>query len=216
MGFRFKSLWGMWLCLVVEIVTASTTAQITVQVRNTARVSASVLRGGEEEAARIFAHAGIDVVWVNCPNTAIDVSDCLGFEPNEFALQIVSEGRTLNDSVFGEAFLGEDGTGKFCDVFFGRIQRANRGSGTEAALLLGAVAAHELGHLVLGSNSHSLVGIMQPVWPPENLRAISMGTLLFTRGQSALMRARLARQANSALVKPESPDQLFLRLRLLE
>jgi|SRR5215469_14174255 len=216
MGFRFTNWWGLSVLLVVEIATPRAIAQITVQVHNSARMSPSVLRQGEAEAARILADAGIDVVWVSCPSNPTVVSDCLGFTANEFSLHIVSDGRTLNDSVFGQAFLGDGGIGKFCDVFFSRIDQAWQDSGTDPALLLGAVAAHELGHLLLGSNAHSQVGIMQPVWPPKNLRAIDMGTLLFTREQSALMKARLARRANSALVKPENPSQLFLRLRLLE
>ena len=216
MGFRFKDFCGLSLFLIVEIAMPNATAQITVQVHNSAGVSSSVLRQGEAEAARIFANAGIDVVWQNCPNNSGVISDCLGFTPNEFSLQIVSNGRTLNDSVFGQAFLGEGGIGKFCDIFFNRIEQIWQGSGTDPSLILGAVAAHELGHLLLGSNAHSPVGIMQPVWPPKNLRAIDMGTLLFTRKQAALMKARLARPGNSALVKPENPSQLFLRLRLQE
>jgi hypothetical protein len=110
---------------------------------------------------------------------------------NQLVLHIVKDGKTSSDSVYGEAFLGADGTGKYCDVFFGRIESDYRDAGTNVAQLLGAVAAHELGHLLLGSKSHSQVGIMTPVWRSESLRQIGMGTLLFTPQQSRLMKNRI-------------------------
>ena len=51
-------------------------------------------------------------------------------------------------------------------------------------MILGCVIAHELGHLLLGSNSHSDEGIMQPRWDPNQVRQLMMGTLLFTPEQS--------------------------------
>jgi hypothetical protein len=104
-------------------------------------------------------------------------------------LHIVPDGKTSSDLIFGEAFLGEDGTGKYSDVFFSRIAKAV--DKTNVANLLGAVSAHELGHLLLGTRSHSLMGIMEPVWANESLRRIGMGTLQFSQEQSQLMKRRL-------------------------
>jgi hypothetical protein len=58
--------------------------------------------------------------------------------------------------------------------------------------LLGAVSAHELGHLLLGSNSHSRIGIMEPRWRLEGLRNVGMGRLLFTSEQARSMRNRIS------------------------
>jgi hypothetical protein len=57
--------------------------------------------------------------------------------------------------------------------------------------LLGTVAAHELGHLLLGSHAHSSIGIMTPHWEPETLRRMNMGGLLFTREQASRMQERI-------------------------
>ena len=51
--------------------------------------------------------------------------------------------------------------------------------------VLGYVLTHEIGHLLLGSNSHSVSGIMSPHWNDEELRRISEGTLLFLSGESS-------------------------------
>ena len=219
MGFRFKTSWAFLFAL--SFVT-SAAAQITVQVHNSSAASASVVRQAELEAANILADAGIRVMWVNCSNSSPVSEECLGDDdPNEFVLHIVSDGRTSTDSVFGEAFLGDDGIGKYCDIFFSRIQDEQRASGINPARLLGAVAAHELGHLLLGFHAHSQGGIMERTWRQESLRAISMGTFRFTRDQAAAMQTRVAAKqlrvaktdASSALVKSEISGPLLLRLR---
>ena len=58
----------------------------------------------------------------------------------------------------------------------------------EVQIILGCAIAHELGHLLLGTNSHSDKGIMQPRWEPNQVRQLMMGTLLFSTEQSKLMR----------------------------
>jgi hypothetical protein len=53
--------------------------------------------------------------------------------------------------------------------------------------------AHELGHLLLGSNAHSRQGIMCPDWHGGELQLASTGSLLFSEEQARFMRKRLAR-----------------------
>jgi hypothetical protein len=109
-------------------------------------------------------------------------------------VHIVRTGRVNSDSVFGVAFLGADGRGKYCDVFFGGVEKLHNSVGMSTARLLGAVTAHELGHLLLGSHAHSPIGIMMPRWEDQSLRRIGMGTLLFTSEQASVMKARLGRE----------------------
>jgi hypothetical protein len=52
--------------------------------------------------------------------------------------------------------------------------------------------AHEIAHLLLGTNSHSMVGIMKARWQEEDLRSARKGELLFTLAQSQTMRGRIA------------------------
>jgi len=58
--------------------------------------------------------------------------------------------------------------------------------------ILGSVMAHELGHLLLGLNSHSVTGLMRARWGNDELRCLDMGTLVFLPEQGKRMRARLA------------------------
>ncbi len=61
-----------------------------------------------------------------------------------------------------------------------------------AHALLGHVLAHEIGHLLLRSNSHSVSGIMSARWTGEELRRLSEGAMFFTPLESKVMAGRLS------------------------
>jgi hypothetical protein len=99
---------------------------------------------------------------------------------------------TCSDTVFGVAFLAIDGTGKYSDVFWDRCESMHRDSGVNATMLLATVAAHEIGHLLLGSNAHSAMGIIgSALGAVKELRHEGTGSLLFTPEQSVRMRTRI-------------------------
>jgi hypothetical protein len=187
----YGRIWLAWvgsvlLCGAAGWTQAGEPPRITVFVNDSAGIDQAVLRRAENDAAGLFRRGGIEVHWRNCAET----SDCR--RPpvsNEFVLHIVPNGRTGSDFVFGEAFLGPDGRGRYADVFFNRLRDAQGNLGI--AQLLGAVCAHELGHLLLGSHAHSLMGIMQPIWRQEALQRIAMGNLTFTPDQQRMMKDRL-------------------------
>ena len=162
--------------------------EITVLVQNSTTLSAEIVNESELEAARIFRSAGIAITWVNCFAASRTSEDACQRTPgpSQFVLHIVPTGKTSSDLVFGLAFLDERGVGKYSDVFLDRIEEACRQSGADLSRLLGTVAAHELGHLLLGSHGHSYSGVMTAVWKEK-----SMGFLLFTHEQGSLMRARI-------------------------
>ena len=51
-------------------------------------------------------------------------------------------------------------------------------------LTLGVVAAHEIGHLLLGANNHSRRGIMRPHWNRKDLEDAYFGRQGFTPQQT--------------------------------
>lgn len=203
MGFRRNLRWAEIAIVMLWISVASAQVRdvslIKVLVYDSVKLSPSLLRRAETNAGSVFRESGIQIRWINCFKPG-ETDNCNRVpRSDEYVLHIVPDGRTGSDLVFGEAFLGEDGTGKYSDVFFNRIARAV--DGPNVSNLLGAVAAHELGHLLLGTRSHSLVGIMEPVWAPESLRRVGMGTLVFTREQSLLMKKRLDRGSVSLALR---------------
>jgi hypothetical protein len=148
----------------------------------------------ERQATFIFRRAGINVDWRNC-SLGSEKSEGACREiptPTQFVMTIMGQNRQSTNDIFGVAFLGERGTGKYVDIFFDSITKLHQEQGSNIASLLGAVIAHEIGHLLLGSRSHSQWGIMAPHWEAEHLRRVGMGTLLFSLEQALRMRARIA------------------------
>ena len=199
MGFRVK--WGLGIagCLMLwgaaGFAAGQQTPHITVLLNDSAHVAPPLLNEAKAETSRVFHEAGIEIEWRDCSSSVLAERCLFTSSRDSFLLHIVPNGKTSTQSVFGEAFLGADGTGKYVDVFFDRIQEAGRTFGTNKGRLLGTVSAHELGHLLLGTHAHAHSGIMEPVWEQESLRRMGMGALLFTRDQSTLMRERVGRSA---------------------
>lgn len=173
---------------------------VSVSVYNDAQVPAAVLAQAERQAGKIFARAGLEVIWVNCltreARTETQIS-CERFAwPAYLGLHVVTRSlrpmslRPMNE-VFGVAFLSKEGTGCYSDVFFDQARALQADSNVELADILGSVVAHELGHLLLGSNSHAVAGIMRARWQGEELRRLARGGLLFTSEQGERMRGKL-------------------------
>jgi hypothetical protein len=80
----------------------------------------------------------------------------------------------------------------------------------DLALILASVMAHEMGHLLLGSNAHAVSGIMKAHCQLSELRRIGMGSLLFLPEQGKRMRARVNQREellNAEQQEPEAEEQ---------
>lgn len=110
---------------------------------------------------------------------------------SHLAVRIVPWSPKSGDAVFGNAFLSSDGEGAYSDVFYDSIKKLDEEWHARMPILLGYVIAHEIGHLLLGTNAHSWLGIMRSQWHGEELRSIAMGRLLFTPLQVESLKARL-------------------------
>lgn len=127
------------------------------------------------------------------------VSGCGQFDwPTRLGVRLVSQSNQVQDDVFGVAFLSAEGTGCYSNVYYDRATSLRSGQNVGVAGILGNVIAHELGHLLLGSNSHTPTGIMRARWDDKELRKAAMGDLLFTADQAESMRRKL-RAANTGL-----------------
>jgi len=202
MGFGGKWRWGLLAAVLCcgAIATGRVgqeNLQMTVRLNDSTGMSLGTLHQAETEAARIFHKSGIDIAWVDCSGASSSRENGCNDAPGatDFVLHIVATGRTSSEFVFGLSFLAEDGTGKYADIFFDRLERTHAQSGAPVSVLLGTVAAHELGHLLLGLRGHSCAGIMTAVWRLDSLRQIGMGTLMFSSDQASRMRERLRESA---------------------
>jgi hypothetical protein len=190
-----------WICLQCLIITgflpgasragdrkADPSPTITVLVFNHTDASPAILAGAEREAGQIFGGAGLRVVWLGCPVPTGNLQGpCQNpLKTTELMLQIV---RAPARNTFQDNVLGFAAHPAVATVYYEHVVRQATGDDAKfgAPMILGCVIAHEIGHLLLGSNSHSDWGIMQPHWEPRQVRQVTMGSLLFTTEQSKLI-----------------------------
>jgi hypothetical protein len=171
-------------------------ADITISVYDYANVSTGLLVAAEEDARRVFRQAGVETVWATClPKLEkIQPSDCYTVDTTHLMLKILpraisAQARDRSD-VLGTALVDGKGVGYYAYVFYDSVRRVAEERKLGHALL-GDVLSHEIGHLLLGSNSHSVSGIMSAHWYGEDLRRISEAAMLFTPSQARMLRDRL-------------------------
>jgi hypothetical protein len=166
--------------------------QVNVSVYNDAGVSSATLRRAQQQAGRILRMAGLNVAWIDSQSRNASRHDQHGgpLYTTEFSLRIVPHSGNLADRVFGVSFLGADGSGRYGDIFYDTAERLTETAHINLADVLGHVIAHELGHLLLGTNAHSPEGIMRPHWSSDELRSLARGRLLFMPQQAQSIRNR--------------------------
>lgn len=185
---------------------------INVLVYNYAHVSSRNLAAAERQANEILAGAGVKAVWVDC------LDDVSTFESKELCqkgwtrrtpeLRLLSGHVTsqFKDSEFGFARIPACATVSYEHV----LQRAERDNEPlDLPILLGAVIAHELGHLLLGDPNHSGIGIMQPKWGFQQIQQARCGRLRFTSDQTGLIRARLRTLSSLPVEVLPNPEVQF-------
>lgn len=175
---------------------------VRVSVFDDAKVGTRVLRDAEREAGRVFRRANIEVIWIQCPQDSTEQTpfgSCTEVSyPAHLHLRIAARPHGVKQSTVGMSFQS-DGRGCYADLFHEPIVVLQEESHVDAAIILGHAMAHELGHLLLGTNSHSRDGLMRAHWEPGDLAQASRGRLLFSAEESTRMRSRFTRDDSEQL-----------------
>lgn len=177
---------------------------ITLRVYDYAHMSRARLLDAERVASAILSQAGLEARWVDCPTSKAEwdnYPDChAAWQANDFVLKVLP--KTMADLLpKGKDALGstlECSFNAVCStsIFYHRVNSAFDGGGTASVpVLMGRAMAHEIGHLLLGENSHAAAGIMRAGWSDEDLTLAARPYLLFTPEQSSQMKSRLAVRA---------------------
>jgi len=200
---RFKSLSLVVVSLVAAAGVAAARTPDTPAVRvhlsvfNNAGIPADTLAQAATRASAILAQSGVELDWLGCArpdpaNFSQRVTPCsvVGW-PHQLSVRILPHGRSVGADIFGEAFLDESGRGVYANVYYNNLSGNRHHTQLSDGDMLGFVIAHEVGHLLLGSNSHSPSGLMQGRWDSAALHSALRHTLFFTDAQSATLRTRL-------------------------
>ena len=167
---------------------------ITVCVMNDASVPAAVEAAVERRVEMSMEAAGIRVRWLHGRDTArTSEVRCLCSNPQPMRVLILhwmTNGKAASPGELGEAFVGEDGRGVIADLFLDRMERLKEERDVDFVQLLAHVTEHELGHLLLGANSHSVSGLMRARINEETLVKLTQGDSQFSREQIKKMHER--------------------------
>ena len=196
-GWREKTIISFFTTILLATsALAQMPAPYTLSLFNDARVPSNIVNSAEETASRIFAQSGIELHWLPCGREEESVEEqraCIQTRfPEHLHVHIVNSNPRLKGSVFGISYFSADGIGSQADVFYTKIASFHSVSSVEPGTLLGHAMTHELGHLLLGSNSHSLTGLMCANWRTKDLIHMEQGGLLFSEEQSRKMKTKFS------------------------
>jgi hypothetical protein len=184
--------------LALEIALA---AQPTIRIRlfDYAELPAGDLKSFENVASRILRWGGVASVWLHCPisGTADPATGCSGsFDGSDFAVRILPSSKIGELHAMGTSLASAEG-GSYATMYFPTVRRAAQATAVPVPTMLALATVHELGHLILGADSHSHEGIMHPQWTAKEIGETTSRNRLFNAAQCRRMRERLMARAGS-------------------
>jgi len=193
--------------LVTSSVAAAGTKRTAVVVRayDAFRVSVLDWNVAMAGAATILDHAGIRIEWVPCSSyragdaTSGPIRCTLPTARDELTLRIVTgamqgpaDVMLLGDSMLDQSMR----SGTLATIYLEPVERLARAASVTTGTVMARAIAHELGHLLLGTNTHSAHGLMRPVWTAEELTRNEAADWSFPREDGEKMRRALARRGD--------------------
>jgi hypothetical protein len=137
-------------------------------------------------AAAILRQADVAATWLDCSTGAAarHLACASPLAPGEIAIRITpgppdphpAATRPLGYSLVDPAA----GLGTLGTVFSDRVAWLAAAAHSRPETLLGRAVAHEIGHLLLGTNEHSPTGLMRAVWTASDLSRNRRDDWLFT------------------------------------
>jgi hypothetical protein len=140
-----------------------------------------------KSARDILARADLDVQWRDCParGNLIRTACAAVLGPGELSVRLVRslEG-DAQTGVLGNALIDTaTGRGTLATVFVDRVVSVSHTGKADSFEMVGRVMAHEIGHLLLGSNSHTESGLMREMWSIKDLLRNRREDWQFSRAQ---------------------------------
>ena len=165
---------------------------LSVRIYDSAGVMAASRARAIKRANEILARADIAVDWRDCPAGGVLARGACAAPPasGELAVRLVRSPKDdPNPRALGTALIDKaTGTGTLATVFVDRVTSMARQGQQDTWVMVGSVMAHEIGHLLLGSNSHTETGLMREIWTLRDLTRNRPDDWLFSRVQREELR----------------------------
>jgi hypothetical protein len=158
----------------------------------------------ESVAKRIFEASGIETRWIQCTpilTTDRNSSECKrDLDYRTIRLLLRNHAISSASDVLGSWIKGTPTV----EIAYDRVQALHRRfRDLSCGVILGHVAAHEIGHSLLGSNGHTVAGIMRPSFRSCDFAEMGRAYLLFLPEESRLLRSELLASAVLAQARSE-------------
>jgi hypothetical protein len=174
-------------------------SRLSLHLVNAAEISDEVIAATKAHVERIFNHAGVPIGWDEASSLQLTI---VLVKADSYQLAMPDR------SVTGFAVSNNGQGARRAYVFIDRVKQQVQDLFVSAkncreytpetmaafdrkrteALILGHVIAHEVGHLMLPHGAHSATGIMSPQIDAGNFAKALDAKLLFSSGQSQLIR----------------------------
>lgn len=139
---------------------------VAIQLAAASGIPPKTLHAAQERAAHMLASAHVQPLWTDSAGLHLQI---VATEPHGLATDAAG---------FAVLIPGEPG---YAAVSWPAIARGASQMEVDPAVLLGAVIAHELGHILFGP-SHTHSGVMSPRLGPKEMKLASRGELRFENG----------------------------------
>jgi hypothetical protein len=139
-------------------------------------------------AGETLARANVSATWIECNRVdGVAPPPCLAvLKEGEIVLRI--QDRTARGAhILGTAIVQDTGPNVIASIYAASADDRVAKTGLPLWTILGRVTAHEIGHLLLGTNSHTRTGLMQAAW---DLKRPHPAAWQFTREDAEKIRSR--------------------------
>jgi hypothetical protein len=180
---------AVWMSPTAVTATAVPRIALTVRVYQTAGLPSALKKRALAEAETVLGAGLVDVRWQDCTGLNSSPPCDVPPGPSEFLL-VVRERASCQDppATLGQAAVVRRVGGVLATVYVNCVTRLATAAGTDVAVVLGRVVAHELAHLMMRTSAHARHGLMRPNWTLDEVRRNRATDWAFTAGDVAAMR----------------------------
>jgi hypothetical protein len=144
------------------------TAQVTIRVYNYGQISEPVLSDAMKHAGRVLLQAGVELQWFDClvpqeqrPAACDDPPEVNDIVMKVARRKMIRRGAVETNVCALAALLDPESGRGYAVLVYDTAAQIAETEKLPTGLVLGHVAAHEIGHLLLPARGHSRAGIMR-------------------------------------------------------
>ena len=185
----------IWLALLLPLLRA---ADVTVLMNGDAIVPNPVSYPAKTQVTRIFTAIGVRLVWQSKESQAASP-----FRIHAKFTTSIPKSSHPGALAYAEPFNGNP----VITVMYDRILATAAGRPRLVSALLAHVLAHEIGHILLATDSHANTGIMKALWSNADYEEMERTPMLFEPEDEDSIRKRIATESVQGFVQSRTPHR---------